>query len=197
MLKLADGSLVLPTGQVISPGSAALPERAIEMPTPREVNNIQVETRKQLKDLPDNPRITNVVNVILGYSLFGLDINGIVQATKLSPDQIDRVRCSDAYRTMHSTVVGNILSAESDDIRAKFVQNAKLASEAVLDVMRSGKMADRLSAAKDVLDRGGFRPADVVEHKHSLDGALTIAIVRKDDNLVPAIDIELEEEVNG
>jgi hypothetical protein len=167
------------------------------MPTPREINNIQVEHRKQLKDLPDNPRIVNVVNVILAYSLFGLDLDSMVQATKLSPSQIDKVRNSDAYRTMHSTVVGNILSIESDDIRAKFVQNAKLASEAVLDVMRNGRMSDKLSAAKDVLDRGGFRPTDVIEHRHSLDGALTIAIVRKDETAVPVINIDMEEEVNG
>ena len=51
------------------------------------------------------------------------------------------------------------------------------------------------AAAKDILDRAGHRPADVVEHRHRLDNSLQIEIIRKDENTasLPVIDAEFEE----
>jgi hypothetical protein len=49
-------------------------------------------------------------------------------------------------------------------------------------------------AAKDFLDRAGHRPADIVEHRHRMDGGLTIEIIRKDkDDVAPMIDMEITE----
>jgi hypothetical protein len=46
-----------------------------------------------------------------------------------------------------------------------------------------------MSAARDILDRSGHRPADVVEHRHRMDGGLVIEVVRRDAVSVPTIDM--------
>ena len=56
--------------------------------------------------------------------------------------------------------------------------------------MDSDNETTRMSAAKDVLDRAGQRPADVIEHKHKMEGGLTIEYVEKKDD-IPTINIDL------
>ena len=51
-----------------------------------------------------------------------------------------------------------------------------------------------LEAAKDLLDRGGHRPVDIVEHVNKMDGELRIVHIRKDETKEKAIqDVEFEE----
>lgn len=193
-LRLADGSTVLPNGRVVPPGGVTTPrmEGIVAVPTNREAQQLVVAARRKLADLPDVPRTMNTINVVLCYTLFGLDDEAISIATKLSMEQIEKVRLTDAFTSMRDQIVSTVLNSESEDIRGLFVQHARNAASTVVDVMQSGKSADRLNAAKDILDRGGFRPNDVVEHRHQLEGGLTISIIRKDDNSLPTIDMEVE-----
>ena len=55
-------------------------------------------------------------------------------------------------------------------------------------VDQANGVGTRMAAAKDVLDRAGHRPADVIEHKHSLEGGLTIEYIDHKDE-IPTIDI--------
>jgi hypothetical protein len=48
-----------------------------------------------------------------------------------------------------------------------------------------------MAAARDILDRSGHRPSDVVEHRHRMDGGLVIEIVRR-DAVLPIIDMDKE-----
>jgi hypothetical protein len=58
--------------------------------------------------------------------------------------------------------------------------------------MEEGTRADRMAAARDILDRSGHRPSDVVEHRHRMDGGLVIEIVRRDGAVVPTIEMDRE-----
>jgi hypothetical protein len=53
-------------------------------------------------------------------------------------------------------------------------------------------LGTRLGVAKDVLDRAGHRPADIIEHRHKMEGGLTIEYVEKKDD-IPTIDITPKE----
>ena len=51
-----------------------------------------------------------------------------------------------------------------------------------------------LEAAKDILDRGGHRPVDIVEHINRMDGELRIVHIKKDESAISKIqDAEFEE----
>jgi hypothetical protein len=52
----------------------------------------------------------------------------------------------------------------------------------------------KMTAAKDVLDRAGQRPVDIIEHRHKMEGGLTIEYVDKKDD-IPTIDITPDKEM--
>jgi len=191
-LRLADGSLVYPDGRVVPPGGQPPEPKIVAIPTHDEARALVVSTRRKLSDLPDVPKAMNPISVVLSYALFGLDNEEIALATNLRVSQIASIRMSDAYRSMHDTVVSTILHAESDDVRTMFTQHSRAAARQMADMLTSPNASIRMAAAKDILDRGGHRPADVVEHRHAMSGGLTIEVVRKDDTSPPIIDMSTE-----
>jgi len=187
-LRLADGSLVYPDGRL----EAESPVR-VAVPTPAAAQRIVVAARRKLSELPEVPKTMNAVSVILSYTLFGLDEEEIAIATSLTIDQIGRMKKSDAYQQMHDAIVRSVLDSETSVVRDLFVKNAKSAAQVIVRAMDEGTRADRMAAAKDILDRSGHRPSDVVEHRHKLDGGLVIEIVRKEVSTMPLTDMEVEQ----
>lgn len=190
-LKLADGRLVYPNGEIVDPSEAR--NEYVEVPTNREATQLVVSARRKLADLPDVPRTMNTISVVLSYTLFGLDDVEIALATGLSELQIGTIKMNDAYTQMRDTVVGSIIASESDDVRQLFATKSRMAADTLFSVLsRSKSETNKISVARDILDRAGHRPADVVEHRHKLDGGLTIEIIQRDTKVVPTIDLEVE-----
>ena len=187
-LRLADGRLVNPDGHVEEVRPA--PPQFIEVPTHAEAQRIVTATRRKLSELPEVPRTMNAVSVVLSYSMFGLDDEEISIATGLSVDQIGRIKVGDAYTQMHEAIVRTVLDSETSVVRELFTKNARNAAKIVVAAMEEGTRADRIAAAKDILDRSGHRPSDVVEHRHRMDGGLVIEIVKRDGAVLPVIDME-------
>jgi hypothetical protein len=189
-LRLADGRVVYPEGE-ISTGFSP-PEGGVEVPSGPEAQRIVTAARRKLSELPEVPQTMNAVSVILSYTLFGLDDEEIAIATKLTTTQISRIKQGDAYTQMHDAVVRSVLDSETNVVRELFVKKAKQAAEVVVRAMEEGTRADRMAAARDILDRSGHRPSDVVEHRHRMDGGLVIEIVRRDGVVVPTIEMDRE-----
>jgi hypothetical protein len=189
-LRLADGRVVYPEGE-ISTGFSP-PEGGVEVPSGPEAQRIVTAARRKLSELPEVPQTMNAVSVILSYTLFGLDDEEIAIATKLTVGQISRIKQGDAYTQMHDAVVRSVLDSETNVVRELFVKKAKQAAEVVVRAMEEGTRADRMAAARDILDRSGHRPSDVVEHRHRMDGGLVIEIVRRDGAVVPTIEMDRE-----
>ena len=190
-LRLADGTLVYPGGRTESVARSE-PE-FVEIPTHAEAQRIITATRRKLADLPEMPRTMNTISVVLSYSLFGLDDEEIGIATGLGVEQIGRIKMSDPYTQMHEGIVRTIMESETTIVRDLLAQNARSAAMVVVDSLSAPSRADRMAAAKDILDRSGHRPSDVVEHRHRMEGGLVIEIVRKDANALPVIDIDKED----
>jgi hypothetical protein len=188
-LRLLDGTIIYPGGRVEHAGNGQF----VEIPTHREAQRIIAQTRRKLSDLPEVPKTMNAIGVVLSYTLFGLDDEEIAIATGLTTDQVARLKMSDPYTQMYDGVCRTILDGETDVVRELLAKNAKNAATVIVEAMHNGSRADRVAAAKDVLDRSGHRPADVVEHRHRVDGGLVIEIVKRDmQRDVPTIDMEAE-----
>jgi len=189
-LVLADGRIVHPDGNIVDPKQ----EKLVAIPTNREATQLVLAARRKLSDLPDVPRTMNTVSVIMAYSLFGLDDVEIALATGLTEGQIGRIKVGDPYTKMYETIVGSILETETGDVRDLFRQHSRSAVTKLLTVLEHTKSeTNRIAVARDILDRAGHRPADVVEHRHKMDGGLTIEIRRREDKVIPVIDIKLED----
>jgi hypothetical protein len=188
-LRLADGRVVMPDGSV---ESGPQKQEFVEVPTHAEAQQIITATRRKLSDLPEVPRTMNAVGVVLSYTLFGLDDEEIAIATGLSVDQIGRIKVNDPYTQMHDAIVRSIIDGETEVVRDLFTKNAKRAAKTVIAALEEGSRSDRMAAAKDILDRSGHRPSDVIEHRHRMDGGLVIEIVRRDAAVMPVIDMDKE-----
>ena len=185
-LRLADGRLVYPGGRVLRDGRE---DEFIEVPTQREAQRIVTQTRRKLSELPEVPRTMNAVGVVLSYTLFGLADDEIAIATGLSVDQIGCIKVSDPFTQMHDAVVRSVLDAETGVVRDLLQRKAHDAAQVMVAALNEGTRGDRIAAARDILDRSGHRAADVVEHRHRMDGGLVIEIVKRDMAEVPTIDM--------
>jgi len=177
-LRLRDGRLVYPGGDVVDSNRSA------------DVGRPVIPIRRSLSDLPIQPRQMNAVGAVLCYVLYGLDDEEVATATGLKSDQVMQLKLSDAYVHMHDAIVRTVLDSETDVVRELIAKNAKRAASTMVDALDAPTRADRMAAARDILDRSGHRPTDVVEHRHRMDGGLVIEIVRRDDNdKLPTIDM--------
>jgi hypothetical protein len=165
---------------------------SVEVPTQTEAQRLVVNARKKVADLPALPDSMTPIAVVLAYSLFGLDDDEIAIATKLSVKQIINIKMQPAYETMFENVVQQVMHAETDNVRNMFIQNSKKAAKRLMQLAEDSDSAMvSLMAVKDVLDRAGHRPADiVVENRQKTENELRIVFVKKDDSpQVPVIDI--------
>lgn len=183
-LRLANGSLVYPGGRVVDP-SVAIPNSDAGLVG-------KIRARRKVADLPDSPKVMNAVAVVLGHTLFGLDDDSISEVTGWTIAQVDRIKKSDPYTQMYDAVVRSVMDAETDVVREFIAKNAKGAAQVMVEALGAGTRADRMAAARDILDRSGHRPADVVEHRHSVDGGLVIEYVKRETTQMPTIDMEVE-----
>lgn len=202
MLPADDEPLVLADGTKIDP-STGRPIRdtpLVCIPSPGEAQRIVARARKSVAELPLPPKQLSGVALVAFYTLFGLNDQDISIAldNSLSMEQIERIRNLDAYIDFMETAKANIVHTESDTVREMFQTHAANAASKIITLSQSDNDVLAFTASKDVLDRAGHRPADVVEHRHKMEDALNIVYIEKKANEdVPMIDITPEEVSNG
>jgi hypothetical protein len=171
----------------------------VAIPSPSEAQRIVARTRKSVAELPLPPEQLSGVAIVAFYTLFGLHDQDISIALngRLSVEQIERIRKLDAYVEFMETAKENIVHTQADTVREMFQTHAKTAANKIIDLANSENDVLAFTASKDVLDRAGHRPADVVEHRHRMEDALNIIYIEKKANEdVPMIDITPEEVTN-
>jgi hypothetical protein len=196
MLPNGTEPLILADGTRIDPeqGTVIKDEILVAVPNTAEIKRDIIAAKRRLHDLPVPPKQMNTLSVILSYSLCGISDNDISTVLSLSSDQVVNIKQSDAYKEIQTIMVNNITESDSSSVRDMFVQHSQGAAQVMFDVMANPDVGvtTKMVAAKDVLDRAGQRPVDVVEHRHKMEGGLTIEYVEKKDD-IPTIDITPEE----
>lgn len=182
-LVLADGTKVNPIDGTIL---LAQEEDFVEVPNYADVQQELVIKRKRISELPLPPKEMNAISVIIGYTLFGVTDEDIGVILAIDEEQIQRIKLSDNYQELLDTFTKNIVDNDSDNVRNLFAQQSVLAAQKITSMIHSPSPTVAMSAARDVLDRAGHRPADVVNHKHTMEGGLTIRHIKpsSEDKLV-------------
>jgi hypothetical protein len=151
-----------------------------EVPSNRKLQKQHASVRRYLSDMPLPPKQLNLVSLVCMYTLMGMNDDDIAIAVQLPLDRVQNIKMTDAYATVYDNAVSSIVNNEVDDVRTLLVANSKTAAQRVIALLDDEFSAVQLSAAKDILDRTGQRPVDIVEHHHKLDGELRISITRAD-----------------
>lgn len=194
---LADGTKINPTnGKVVKEQQTA--PKFVEIPNARVSQEIVARTRRSIAELPFEPKNMNAVSLCLLYTMWGLADSDIGVATGMSIDQIKNIKKLPQYKTISDDIVSSILEHEATDIRGFFKQSARGAAAKIVAIADEDDGVLGFKASQDVLDRAGFRPADVVEHRHSMLDALRIEYVqRTPDTQLAIIDATFEDITDG
>ena len=190
MLPQGTEPLILADGTKINPidGKIVTDEVFVEVPNTAQLKREIVASRKKLSDLPLPPDQMNTLSVILSYSLQGISDEDIGNVIGITDAQLKRIKSSDAYSGLQEAIIKNIIESDLSNVRGMFVDKSRHAASKMFELLDSESEITRMAASKDILDRAGQRPVDVVEHRHKMEGGLTIEYVDKKDNL-PVIDI--------
>lgn len=191
-LRLADGRLIDPaTGKVLKEKRVAT---FVEIPSASEAQEIVAKSRKSIADLPVAPQQMNALSLVCFYTMWGLSPQDIAIQAGCTVDQVKAIKKLPEYLKLHEDIFKSVMETEATDVRGFFQQQAKAAAATIVNMMdEEGALG--LTAAKDVLDRAGHRPADVVEHRHRMDNALVIEYIKKDatsESILPSIEAEFE-----
>ena len=193
-LPLGTEPLILADGTKINPidGTIHVDDSLVEVPNTAQIKREIVASRKRISDLPVPPSQMNTISVILSYTLFGISDDDISTVLTIPLEQVEYIKSLDAYSELQTQFIKNIVESDLSDVRGLFVQKSRRAADKMFDLMESENEATRMVASKDVLDRSGQRPIDVVEHRHRMEGGLTIEYVEKKDD-IPTIDVTPKE----
>ena len=178
-LILADGTQISP--QSGKPIMDEQEETYIEVPNYADTQRQIVTARTRVADFPLPPSQMTSIGIILFYSMLGVSDDEISSLTGLKPDQVGKMRISDSYMEIQKQFLASIVNNDMEDVRTLFVQGSRNAASRMVGLMDSESESIQIAAAKDILDRAGQRPADVIEHRHRMENSLRIEIVKKDN----------------
>jgi hypothetical protein len=169
-------------------------EVLVEVPNTEQIKREIVASRKRISDLPVPPEQMNTLSVIISYSLFGISDEDISSTLLIPLEQLHAIKSSDEYTNLQGQFIKNILESDLSDVRGLFVERSRSAANLMINTLEDNDigLGTRLGVAKDVLDRAGHRPVDIVEHRHKMEGGLTIEYVEKKDD-IPTINVTPKE----
>ncbi len=193
MLNNPSDPLVLADGTIISVDDGSVvpdePELVVEVPNTEQLQRELTIARTRIADLPVPPQQMNSLSIIIGYTLFGVTDSDIAKLLHIDVEQLGRIKTSDSYETVRDGIIDNIIKSDMNDVRDMFARNSVSAANRMNNLLNSESEGVQLSAAKDILDRAGHRPVDVVEHNHKMEGGLTIENVERKKDDIPLIDV--------
>ena len=184
-LELADGTLIDPLS-----GSPVVEE---DDSSPLDLFDFGKELSVPIKrtdELPVEASQMPAYATILAYTLLGVTDADIGRTLKIDYDKIIAIKESGQYTELQVMLMSAVAIVGQNDVRGVFDKYAKNAAAELISQMNSKNEVARSMAAKDVLDRAGHRPADIVEHKHKVEGGLTIEYIKKDSIEPVTIDME-------
>ena len=195
-LPIGTEPLVLADGTKINPldGKILKDNILVEVPNTREIQRDIVAARKRIADLPLPPEQMNTLSLVMAYSVFGLSDKDIGSVLSLSQEQVHNIKMNNVYNELQQNLVQSIIHSDTTEVRDLFVLNSKTSAQLFVDTVNDSEMGigTRLSAANNILDRAGHRPADIVEHRHKVEGGLRIEYVKKEEQDIPTIDVTPE-----
>jgi len=200
MTEFADANepLVLADGTRIDPKTrkplqeATQNGRYVQVPTHSEAVEQVTAVRRRVADLPLPPKQMNTLSVVVFYSLYGMSVEDIALATGMTVEQINTMREREEYEHATKQLVDGIVEQDRDDVRNMFARASRRAVQRLIEIADDPDSNDKdvINAINSILDRAGHRPADIVEHRHRVEGGLQIEYIRRDETQrIPTIDV--------
>jgi hypothetical protein len=202
-LPLANGLIIdTTTGQAILPNTS--PDSVIQQQTTktkqtkeatvvrgRDRNNRAI--RRGLIDLPADTKAVTTAGVVWLYYNLGINDAEIADATGLKISQVDMIKGLQLFGQLDILLRDNLAALTSDNVQKRIDAMSGGALDKLEDLLEDEETrpATKARIAMNMLDRGGFSPKQVMEHRHSLEGGLIIRHIREiaQPKHMPTIDV--------
>lgn len=199
-LPLANGIIIdTETGQAIGPSIDAEKTKRLQNKEPRAHvagrDRVNSAIRIGIAELPAEPRALTTIGVVWMYYTLGLNDYDISTATGLTIAQVESVKGLSMFETLQSTLIANVTKLGEEDIHARIAALAPRALNELEDILADGDVDanTKQRVADSLLDRAGYAPKQMVEHKHKHEGGLIIKIVEDrplNDKTIPPVQID-------
>lgn len=203
-LPLANGLVIdTTTGQAMLPTTS--PEAVIHQQTTKHRQSAQAATtrgrdrsnrvvRRGLIDLPADSKAITTAGVVWLYFNLGINDAEIAEATGLKISQVDMIKGLQLFQQLDTLVKDNIAKMQADSVQKRIDAMSADALNKLEDMLddEETRPATKARIAMNMLDRGGFSPKQVMEHRHSLEGGLVIRHIREiaQPKQMPTVDID-------
>lgn len=190
-LRLPDGTIIHPNkegAERIEPIEVQNEKLKLGYALEDPFSTISEKFARTLADVPAPVSQMNPTMLVLAYSMWGLDTHAIARLLERTYDEIALVEQSPLFMEMRKQVVEALRYAETGSVHAYIAQQSINAAQTIINKLSSKSEDVQMAAAKDILDRSGFRPADRTEHVHKFEDELRI--VHMQETTAPKIDID-------
>jgi len=187
-IELADGTKVsTTTGEIIREKKEPATPSFMHSNAPKA--NEMITTR--LSDLPVSPKQMNGIAAMIVYRLLGMPDTDIAEALGTDVEKVKTIGLAPIFSDLYTKVSNQVMDLNSESIRVRFAAMSQDALNKVYEIMSDSDDKNALKAAQDILDRAGHRPADIIMHRHQVEGGLKIEYIsRKIDTVLPVVEIE-------
>ena len=186
--------ITLPNGKMATTIKPTNTLPVTKIKTNSQLQEEDARVRHRIDELPLQDSKMNSISVVLCYYMFGLSIRDIAIITKFTEEQVQNIIMLPAFSEMMSKVSKSIIESDTNSVRDYIQNQTKKAAQKVMEIMENAPAKYALAAAQDILDRGGHRPVDIVEHVNKMEGELRIVHITKDEKAIGNIkDVEFEE----
>ena len=203
-LPLANGLIIdTATGQAMLPNTS--PEAVIAQQTKKHTQSAQAATtrgrdrnnraiRRGLVDLPADSKAVTTAGVVWLYFTLGINDAEIAEATGLKLSQVDMIKGLQLFTQLDQLIKDNIAALTADNVQKRIDAMSSSALDKLEDLVEDEETrpATKARVLMNMLDRGGFSPRQVMEHRHSLEGGLVIRHIREvaQPKHMPTVDID-------
>lgn len=200
-LQLRNGAVVLPSEK---DGSKVVSKDSIDADTEQKIIEAELEellnkpydnkhsnnVRRSLADVPTDLKRMNVFMLLVSYKMWGLDTFAISKLLSVSVEQVEAMQQHEVVLQLEQELIDGFRHAEASTVHGYIASRTMAAATVIASSLKSRSEDNRIAAAKDILDRGGFRPADKIEHTHKFEDELRIRYVRETE--IPTLDLAVE-----
>jgi transposase len=171
-------------GRTVQPSAVATFER-INVPSMREAQRLVASTRRKLIDLPGTPQQLTAYGAIIAYTASGISNAEIGVALGISAEQVAQIKRTAAYQSMEHSVIEAARRVAEHEVQQILASKETKAATRLTELVESVDEKVALTAARDVLDRRGHKPAEKVDVRQQMES--TFRIVVEDRRNIPEL----------
>lgn len=149
--------------------------------------------KRNLNELPAPPKTMNVVAVVFLYTMMGVGDREIADALGTTVPELDAMRQHTAYAEAFEAILNTFISSNSDMLQSRIAAYSHDALTSMAQLSSEGKMErSRFEASRDLLDRAGVSPKEVMMKNAQSMSGMRIIMVDGDAK----VNIEVEPEMD-